>query len=151
MALKYKQGQFVPSNKDKYNNLNGWPVFRSSWEHRFMIWCDQNPQVIKWSSESTIIPYFSPVDNKYHRYFVDFSLTIQTTDGIQDFLVEIKPEAQSVPPVRGRKREKTYINEVLTYETNQAKWKQARIFCEKAGMKFVVMGLDEKKNWKILG
>jgi hypothetical protein len=46
-----------------------------------MLHLDKNPSVVSWSSEEIIIPYKSPADGKWHRYFVDFYVQIQTLDG----------------------------------------------------------------------
>ena len=69
----------------------------------------------------------------------------------QKYLVEIKPESQALPPERGRKHKKTFLNEVLTYGVNQAKWEQARRVCENTNQKFIVLSLDKSKGWKIVG
>lgn len=47
-------------------------MMRSSWETKFSMWVDNNPAVIEWGSETIIIPYVSPIDNRGHRYYVDF-------------------------------------------------------------------------------
>jgi len=150
--MRTQKGIYYVTNREKYIDLNGEPVFRSSWERKFMIWLDESTSVVSWSSESTVIPYISPVDNKYHRYFVDFSVKMKDAKGnIVDYLVEIKPEVQALPPVRGKKKEKTYINEVFTYGVNQSKWEQARKYCEKTGKKFIVLSLDKNDGWKVVG
>ena len=30
-----------------------------------------NNDIIEWSSEETVVPYYYDIDKKYHRYFVD--------------------------------------------------------------------------------
>ena len=77
---RFKQGHFAPVNPDKYQGTQ--PIFyRSSWEKRFMFWCDNNPSILLWASESLVIPYWSPVDNKMHRYFPDFLVKVLTKAG----------------------------------------------------------------------
>ena len=70
--MRYKQGKYIPRSSRKYKgdprNIN----YRSSWEYKFMLWCDQTPSVQEWGSEEIIIPYTSPVDGKRHRYYPDF-------------------------------------------------------------------------------
>ena len=67
--MAYK-GKFVPKNSHKYKgNVNN-IIWRSTWERSLMKFLDINPDVIQWSSEETVIPYISPVDNKMHRYFI---------------------------------------------------------------------------------
>lgn len=105
-----------------------------------MKWCDTNPSVLEWGSETVIIPYRSPVDSKVHRYFVDFYIKVQSRDGaITKYLVEIKPEKYTKPPEPPKKKTKRFIEEVFMYGTNQAKWKAANEFCLDKGMKFLVL------------
>ena len=33
---------------------------------------DRDPNVVWWQSEEVIVPYKSPIDNKWHRYYPDF-------------------------------------------------------------------------------
>lgn len=110
-------------------------LMRSSWETRFAIWCDKNPQIVKWNSEETVVPYVSPIDNKPHRYFVDFK--IQTANGTT-YLVEIKPKNQTVPPVGTRKTQR-YLTEAKTYVVNQAKWEAATAYAQNRNWKFIVL------------
>lgn len=106
-----------------------------------MIWCDKNPSVLKWSSETIVVPYISPLDNKPHRYYVDFFVEYveAKTGAIIKKLIEIKPRAQRLEPKN--KGGKSYRAAVETYVVNQAKWKAAEIFAKSHGMTFVV--LDE--------
>jgi hypothetical protein len=104
-----------------------------------MSWADQNPGVIKWNSEELVVPYMSPVDGLQHRYFVDFMIMVKTRQGeIKKYAVEIKPEAQTVPPKPNRNKVR-YLNESATYAINQAKWEAASRFCNKMGVEFVVL------------
>ena len=108
---------------------------RSSWETRFALWCDKNPDIVKWSSEETVVPYISPIDNRPHRYFVDFK--IQTRNG-KIFLVEIKPEAQTRKPESSR-RTKRFLTEAQTYLVNQAKWEYATEYAKRRGWEFIIL------------
>ncbi len=137
----YKQGYFKPKYPSKYCGNPCKIVFRSGWERMFMIWCDITRQVVKWGSEELVIPYQSPVDGQTHRYFVDFVVYIQTPDGVQKYCVEIKPFAQTQPPKMPRKKSliESYQKSVETFAVNQAKWKYAEDFCNKHGMKFIVL------------
>lgn len=140
MARKYHQGRFTPTNPKKYvgdvTNIS----FRSSWEKKFMIWADRNPNVIRWASEELVIPYFSPVDQQMHRYFVDFVIEVITRAGEQKrYAVEIKPSVQCEPPKQRTKKTKKYIEELATYTVNQAKWNSAEAFCKKQNMDFIVL------------
>jgi hypothetical protein len=68
---KYK-GFFKPKNPDKYMGNPTNIIYRSSWELKLMIRLDEDPSIISWGSEEVVIPYRSPIDNRIHRYFVDF-------------------------------------------------------------------------------
>lgn len=114
-------------------------VMRSSWETRFALWCDKNPDIVKWSSEETIVPYISPIDNKPHRYFVDFK--IQTRNG-KIFLVEIKPAVQTRPP-EGSRRTKRFLTEAQTFLVNQSKWKYAKEYASARGWDFIILTENE--------
>ena len=61
-------------SKHKYEGDCTNIVYRSSWERLFMEWLCKNPDVITFSSEEFAIPYISPVDDRTHRYFVDFKV-----------------------------------------------------------------------------
>jgi hypothetical protein len=105
-----------------------------------MRWCDTNASVLEWGSETIVIPYKSPVDNKFHRYFVDFYVKIKNKENkIIKYLVEIKPDKFTKPPQIPKKQTKKFIQEVFQYGTNQAKWKAADEFCQDRGMKFLIL------------
>ena len=93
------KGKFTPKNIRKYKGDYRNIIYRSSWELKFMKYCDTTPSVLEWVSEEIVVPYRSPLDNKIHRYFVDFYAKIQEADGtITTYLIEIKPSKQTVPP-----------------------------------------------------
>lgn len=136
---KYKQGKYKPRNPQKYIGDPTNIIYRSSWEFRFMDWIDKNDQVISWSSECTIIPYVSPVDNRYHRYFVDFKMQLKNNSGeVKTYLVEIKPECQTVPPKPSKKIVR-HINEIMTYGVNSAKWTAAEQYAKDRGYQFIIL------------
>lgn len=131
---------FTPQNPGKYVGNISNIVARSKWEYDFFKFCDANPSVLKWGSEEIIVPYYSPVDNKVHRYFPDVFVELKTKSGeIKKMLVEIKPLVQTKPPRVPKRQTPHYINEVTTYIVNQAKWEAATEFCLKAGMEFRVI------------
>jgi hypothetical protein len=134
------KGRYRVLNPSKYKGNLGEIVYRSSWELKFMVWCDKNASVLEWGSETVVIPYKSPVDNKLHRYFVDFYVKIKNKENkVTKYLVEIKPEKFTKPPEIPKKQTKKFIQEVFQYGTNQAKWKAANEFCQDRGMKFLVL------------
>lgn len=136
---QYHQGKFTPKNPSKYvgdvNNI----IYRSSWELKVLIYLDRTPAILKYSSEETVIPYISPVDNRPHRYFLDFTVLFKTKDGIvKRAIVEVKPKAQTLPP-KVQKKTKRYLNEVKTYAVNTAKWKYAQEWADKNGFLFLIL------------
>ena len=134
------KGKYRIEDIKKYKGDISNVIYRSSWELKFMRWCDSNPSVLEWGSETVIIPYRSPVDNNVHRYFVDFYIKIQDKDKkILKYLIEIKPEKFTKPPPIPQKQTKRFIQEVFNYGINQSKWKAASSFCDDRGWKFLVL------------
>ncbi len=109
-----------------------------------MKYCDSNPSILEWSSEEIIIPYYSPVDKKYRRYFPDFFIKSLNRDGtISKKIIEIKPKKQTVPPKKPKKkRSKGYLTEAKTYVTNHSKWEAAKKYCEKRKWIFQILTED---------
>lgn len=101
---------------------------------------DTNSNVIEYSSEEVIVPYLSPIDGKYHRYFVDFWAKIKNKDGqIIEYLIEVKPYKQTIEPEIKKRATKQYIKEVYDWGINSSKWKAAREYCKKRGLRFVIL------------
>jgi len=137
------KGTFTPTNPTKYKGDNKVIIYRSSWELRFMNYCDKNPSIIEWSSEEIVIPYKSPIDGRVHRYFVDFYCKIRNKQGVvEKTLIEIKPKKFTKPPVKKKRVTKTYLNEVRQWGINNAKWEAAKRWSKKKGMKFVILTED---------
>lgn len=132
-------GFFKPRNPEKYKGDPKNIVYRSSWEAKFMREADANPNIIQWSSEEIVIPYVSPLDNRRHRYFVDFWIKMKKRDGtIREALIEVKPNKQTKPPTPQKKPTKRYLNEVMTWGVNEAKWKAATSYCEAKDWDFLI-------------
>ena len=135
---------FKPLHPEKYMGDPTNIIMRSSWETRFASWCDKNPSILKWNSEETVIPYRCPTDNKLHRYFVDFQIQIRQKDGLlKTYLVEIKPEKQTQPPIYPGRRTQRYLTESLTFIKNQAKWKAATEYAKDRGWDFKIITENE--------
>jgi hypothetical protein len=147
--MKTLKGKFKPKNPSKYKGDPSNIIYRSSWELKFMIYLDDHPDVLQWASEELVIPYRSPVDGKVHRYFPDFTVRKKTLEGITEtLLIEIKPFAQTKEPVKKKTINKAYINEVMTWGVNQAKWKAADEYCKDRKWRFLVMTEKELGiNW----
>jgi hypothetical protein len=139
MALK---GKFKPINKEKYKGKL--PItFRSSWERSAFHFLDAHPDVIVWAVESVIVPYYSQVDNKMHRYYPDIVVTFKNAAGeTKTQMWEIKPFVQTQPPKRRMlkgKPTKRFITETVTWSINNSKWDAARAFCESQGWQFLLV------------
>lgn len=139
-SSKNYKGRYRVNNPGKYAGDPTCVIYRSLWELKFMKWCDTNNAVLEWGSEEIIIPYLSPIDNRIHRYFVDFYIKIKDKNGnIQRYLIEIKPSKFTKPPQKPARVTKRYIEEVMTWGVNQSKWKNATEFCENRGWKFEIL------------
>jgi len=135
------QGKYRASNPKKYKGDHNNIIYRSSWEYKFMKWCDMTPSIQEWGSEEIIIPYISPVDGKMHRYFPDFYVKIQN----RKYLVEVKPLRQTMEPKTQKRVTKKYVNEVVTWSVNKAKWKAATEFCKDQNWEFKIITEKELK------
>lgn len=129
--------EFVPKHPEKY--IGTFPIIsRSSWELFFMQKMDTNDNVIRWASESIVIPYLSPKDNKTHKYYPDFIIEIRTSDGsIIKQVIEIKPMNQCLPGTS--KKPDVLARQNLVYLINQAKWEATKRMCEQNDFTFVVL------------
>tara|TARA_B100001057_G_scaffold482156_1_gene557108 strand:+ start:4828 stop:5262 length:435 start_codon:yes stop_codon:yes gene_type:complete len=137
--MSYK-GKFRPKNHKKYLGDFREVIYRSSWELKFMQYCDTNKSIVKWSSEEIVIPYRSPVDNRVHRYFPDFYVKYRDVKGnYQEKVIEIKPAKQVKEPKVQKRRTKRYVSEVFTYATNKAKWEAAEDFCKDRRWQFQIL------------
>ena len=120
------------------------PTYRSSWEFAFMNFCDNNPAVINWASESIKIPYFNPVSGKNTIYVPDFLIVYVDANMRQHTeLVEIKPLAEMTMETARSYKDK------LMVAINMAKWAAADAWCKANNIRFrVVTEYDIFKNLK---
>lgn len=136
------QGYF-PINECKKYQGKGPIIYRSSWERKFCLYCERNPEIESWSSESFSIKYFSPLDNKYHNYFPDYVVKLRNGT---IFIVEVKPKAQlQKPEPPKRKTPKSVKNFKWLYETwviNMCKKAAAEEFAKTKGWKFLLVTED---------
>jgi len=136
-------GTFKPTNPQKYVGDYKNIIYRSSWEARVMNWLDKNPNIVSWASEEIIIPYISPVDGRWHRYFPDFVVKVKDKNGqLRTMMLEVKPKKQTQPPIPQRRVTKRYITEVTTWGVNQAKFKAATEYCLDRGWEFKLITED---------
>jgi len=135
-------GRYTVKNPSKYDGDPTKVVFRSLWERQVFKWMDDNPNVIKWQSEETVIPYRCKTDNRIHRYFMDIKMV--TKD--KTFLIEIKPKCQTKAPKEPSRKTKKYITEVMTYVKNTSKWETAQSYAADRGWEFVIWTEDTFKS-----
>ena len=141
--MAYK-GRYTPKNPKKYRGDYHNIIYRSLWERKFMVYCDNSDNILEWGSEEIIIPYLSPWDGKIHRYFPDFYINVkQSSGGIKKFIIEVKPKNQTRPPKPVTKKTKKWLNEIKTYSINEAKWKHAKEWCETKDMEFKILTEEE--------
>ncbi|MDC1040166.1 TnsA endonuclease N-terminal domain-containing protein [bacterium] len=140
MASRYSQGLFQPQNPDKF--IGGkLPFARSSWETKFMQFCDSHPNILKWASENVKIPYRNPMTGKITNYVPDFMVQYQDKNGKTLVeLIEIKPKSQTViENARGR-------GDKLATMVNAAKWTAAQEWCKAKGIHFKVITEEQIFN-----
>ena len=141
--MSYK-GRYRPSNPKKYKGDSSNIIYRSLWERKFMVYCDNQTKILEWGSEEIVLPYRSPIDNKVHRYYPDFYIKVRESNGkIKRYIIEIKPKKQTVEPKMKKRKTKGYIYEVYEYAKNQAKWKAAEEFCKDRMWVFKVLTEEE--------
>lgn len=144
MARKYHQGKYKVINPSKYKGNADSVTYRSSWELKAFRYLDLHPNVIEWASEEIIIPYMSPIDGKYHRYFTDLYFKLNMGDGItKRYIAEIKPKKYTQPPVAPKRKTKSFLEECLTWEINNAKWNAAKEVCADNGIEFILLTEDD--------
>ena len=137
--MSYK-GKYYPSFPRKYKGDPTNIIYRSLWERKFMVYCDKNDNILEWASEEIAIPYRSPIDNRVHRYFPDFYMKVKETNGkIKNYMIEVKPAKQTIPPKKPKRQTKGYIREAYEYAKNQAKWKMAKEYCADRQWEFKVV------------
>lgn len=134
MSLKFSQGIYEVKNPEKYIGGKS-PTYRSSWELTFMMFCDNNPAIQQWSSESVRIPYRDPLTNKQSIYVPDFLIVyVDRNEKKHAELIEIKPINQTLKEKVG----KSAYNQAQ-FIKNQAKWAAASSWCQQQGIKFRII------------
>lgn len=124
---------FNPKNPKKYAGDSKKIVCRSLWERNVCKFCDDHPNILKWSSEEIVIPYISPIDNKIHNYFPDFLIQFKNNSGIHTWMIEVKPKKQTILKENASKKEKAI------WLINTAKWQAAAEYCKKHSIVFKVI------------
>jgi hypothetical protein len=135
---KFARGKFVMKHPEKYVGTKV-PIYRSSWEHTFMNFCDTNKSIQKWASEAVQIPYKDPLTNRQTVYVPDFFIQYVDKQGrILTELIEIKPASQTLLERVGKNK----YNQAQ-FVKNQAKWASAQLWCKQQGIKFRVLNEND--------
>ena len=138
-------GKYKIKNIKKYKGNHRNVIYRSLWERKFMVYCDQHPSILQWSSEEISVPYISPVDKKSHRYFPDFIIKkIDKNGKTKIMMIEIKPSSQVSKP-KSSGRNVKILKENVRWQINNAKWRAADKFCKKHGWEFKILTEKELK------
>ena len=136
-------GRYKVKNPKKYRGNIEKVYYRSSWELKFMVYCDKNSAILEWGSEEVVIPYISPLDGRRHRYFPDFYIKVKQVDGsVKKILIEVKPKKQCKAPEIPKRKTKRFISEVRTWGVNKAKWEATIEYCNDRGMEFKILTED---------
>jgi len=142
----YKQGLYEPIYPQKWVLTESFDMnekgikYRSSYEYKFCVFCDMNPDIVKVNSEGIVVPYYNPAKERVARYFLDF--IIQNKSG-RTFLVEIKPLSETLPPKKPKNNSQksifNYQKSLETFAVNQAKWQAAREYATSQNWEFVII------------
>jgi hypothetical protein len=135
---KWAQGIYTPKNPEKYIGKHK-PKYRSGWEMTFMMFCDNNKNVLHWASEAMAIPYRHPLTGKIANYIPDFFVVYQNRYGKQlAEVVEIKPKKQSIIESKVASAKDRAIVAI-----NHAKWASAMAYCKTQGYTFRVISEND--------
>lgn len=142
---KYHQGYYKIQNHNKYIGNPNEIVYRSSWEYKFMIYCDLNPGILKWGSEVFKISYTDRL-GKGHAYIPDFYIETVNKDNpdfLNKFLIEVKPLQETMEPIIPKtiseKKMKSLEYQVSAWQKNKYKWAHAIEWCNARDIKFYLV------------
>ena len=145
------QGRYKPKNPNKYKGNPSNIIYRSSWELTVFRYLDNNPAIIKWSSEEFFVPYRHPLTNRIHRYFPDVYLKYRNKEGtISQTVWEVKPKNQTQPPRIPKRKTKSWKYQAEQYVINDAKWTACKKYCDKRGYNFQLITEDVLKHWSTI-
>jgi len=155
-AGNYHQGYYKIKHPEKYTGNPSEIVYRSSWEYKFMLYCDLTPGVYKWGSECFRIPYTDYL-GKNRVYIPDFYLETRNKnnpDLTNRFLIEVKPKQETIEPVipSGNISEKKLKNleyQLSAWQKNKYKWTYAKEWCKNRDMQFWLLTEDHLNSFKI--
>jgi len=151
---KYKQGLFIPNNKDKVIKLNtqGGLYYRSGLEQKMMVYLDNNSGIKFWGAEHLRIPYVKTewvsehqeFKTSEHSYYPDFYYELHREDGsVSKVVAEVKPSSETKEPKLSdnptSKQLKNFEYALKMYNKNLSKWKYMIEYCERKGFEFIII------------
>lgn len=133
MTSKFSQGKYTVKNPAKYIGKKQ-PTYRSSWEFKFMQFCDDNSAVLQWASEAIHVNYLNPFTKKRTIYVPDFLIIyVDKTGTKHGEVIEVKPSKETKFEAAKSARDKAAV------ALNHCKWQAAQAFCAQNGLKFRVV------------
>lgn len=146
---KARKGIFTPKNPQKYSGNVANIVYRSGLELKLFNYLDSRHDVISWVSEEDPVIYFNPVKQRAARYFYDVKCVFRGKNGKQStVLIEVKSKSETKAPVK-KKINRRYVESVITWTINVAKWKAATAYCQERGWYFRIM-TEDQLNFKAM-
>jgi len=140
----YRQGYFTPRHPEKYAGSTTDIIYRSSWELKFMEFCDGSDNVIEWGSESVAIAYFNPLTKKPAKYWIDCYMKVKGKEGVETrWLIEVKPNKYLEKPTAPKRLTESalmsYARHAKAYLINSAKFEAAQDYARTHNMKFGII------------
>jgi hypothetical protein len=141
---RVKQGYFTPQNPHKYTGDLSKIIYRSSWELKFLTYCDNNESIVEYIAEPVGIAYNNPILKKESTYWIDCYMVTKSPDGtLTKWLIEIKPNKYLTPPEPPKrlteKQTLNYARHAKAYIINTAKFKAAQVYAHKNSMRFGII------------
>lgn len=138
------QGYFVPRHPEKYKGDPTKVIYRSSWEFKFLEYCDNSEAVIEYCAEPVCVPYWNPILKKQCDYWIDCYMATRGPDGnLNKWLIEVKPQKYlSAPEPPNRLTEKqtlNYVRHAKMYIINKAKFEAAKLYARAHNMQFGII------------
>lgn len=170
-SKNYVKGYFIPKHPEKCLNIHPENskyivgrnakvsncTYRSSWELKFMKFCDKFDSILEWGSEILEVPYINEVDGKQHTYVTDFFFVCRDKLGvINKYILEVKPKCQIAvlnennqiiypdpPKKKSQKAIRNWQERCNVLRINNSKWTYARKWCKENGYIFKVLSEEE--------
>ena len=131
---KFKQSKVLTEKYVGYKGKKKIIELLSSWEFKAVNYLEQLYKLKRidgWSSEESVFEYLHSLDNKMHKYYMDFTLL----KGDKVVFVEVKPFKETIVPKKPKefktdKQQRSYQKQVQTYIKNQDKWVAVKEWCK---------------------